>query len=146
MWFVLMFVFCVFFFKQKTAYEMRISDWSSDVCSSDLATAQIGIPQRRFVKAFNETATTDGMRHFAFGLVGDDNPLWHDPDYAKNTRWRGPVAHPLFIQTMGINECPSYSPEHKALFRGLFRGIGKYLASTDRKSVGKGKSVSVRVD
>src|SRR3546814_6260491 len=30
--------FClVFFFKQKTAYEMRISDWSSDVCSSDLA-------------------------------------------------------------------------------------------------------------
>src|SRR3546814_4018587 len=31
---VLFFVF--FFFKQKTAYEMRISDWSSDVCSSDL--------------------------------------------------------------------------------------------------------------
>src|SRR3546814_374423 len=30
-----------FFFKQKTAYEMRISDWSSDVCSSDLATAII---------------------------------------------------------------------------------------------------------
>src|SRR3546814_4562204 len=29
--------FVVFFFKQKTAYEMRISDWSSDVCSSDLA-------------------------------------------------------------------------------------------------------------
>src|SRR3546814_1504989 len=28
--------FCFFFFKQKTAYEMRISDWSSDVCSSDL--------------------------------------------------------------------------------------------------------------
>src|SRR3546814_3451461 len=28
----------VFFFKQKTAYEMRISDWSSDVCSSDLPT------------------------------------------------------------------------------------------------------------
>src|SRR3546814_1666581 len=32
MWYVLGF----FFFKQKTAYEMRISDWSSDVCSSDL--------------------------------------------------------------------------------------------------------------
>src|SRR3546814_2934118 len=31
------FVVCLFFFcKQKTAYEMRISDWSSDVCSSDL--------------------------------------------------------------------------------------------------------------
>src|SRR3546814_118775 len=30
-------VFVFFFFKQKTAYEMRISDWSSDVCSSDLS-------------------------------------------------------------------------------------------------------------
>src|SRR3546814_9387397 len=30
-----------FFFKQKTAYEMRISDWSSDVCSSDLAMAAL---------------------------------------------------------------------------------------------------------
>src|SRR3546814_15762941 len=29
-------VYCLFFVKQKTAYEMRISDWSSDVCSSDL--------------------------------------------------------------------------------------------------------------
>src|SRR3546814_6214671 len=29
-------LYCVLFFKQKTAYEMRISDWSSDVCSSDL--------------------------------------------------------------------------------------------------------------
>src|SRR3546814_1235426 len=33
--FIVTFLF-VFFFKQKTAYEMRISDWSSDVCSSDL--------------------------------------------------------------------------------------------------------------
>src|SRR3546814_8519005 len=33
---LLSFVFVFFFFKQKTAYEMRISDWSSDVCSSDL--------------------------------------------------------------------------------------------------------------
>src|SRR3546814_6968920 len=30
------------FFKQKSAYEMRISDWSSDVCSSDLAAPQLG--------------------------------------------------------------------------------------------------------
>src|SRR3546814_1498689 len=34
-----MFVCRFFFFKQKTAYEMRISDWSSDVCSSDLMEA-----------------------------------------------------------------------------------------------------------
>src|SRR3546814_6962149 len=31
-----LYIFLFFFFKQKTAYEMRISDWSSDVCSSDL--------------------------------------------------------------------------------------------------------------
>src|SRR3546814_6770609 len=31
-----LYLFIFFFFKQKTAYEMRISDWSSDVCSSDL--------------------------------------------------------------------------------------------------------------
>src|SRR3546814_3022546 len=31
-----------FFFKQKTAYEMRISDWSSDVCSSDLCRSELG--------------------------------------------------------------------------------------------------------
>src|SRR3546814_18887324 len=35
----------MFFFKQKTAYEMRISDWSSDVCSSDLAIDQRGAVQ-----------------------------------------------------------------------------------------------------
>src|SRR3546814_2835373 len=33
-------VFVFFFFKQKTAYEMRISDWSSDVCSSDLSLSE----------------------------------------------------------------------------------------------------------
>src|SRR3546814_5483241 len=32
---------CFFFFKQKTAYEMRISDWSSDVCSSDLGAREM---------------------------------------------------------------------------------------------------------
>src|SRR3546814_8600256 len=43
---LMLYFFCVvctfvFFFKQKTAYEMRISDWSSDVCSSDLVQASI---------------------------------------------------------------------------------------------------------
>src|SRR3546814_20825408 len=43
MYIAVLFIFIFFFFKQKTAYEMRISDWSSDVCSSDLP----GVP--RFV-------------------------------------------------------------------------------------------------
>src|SRR3546814_3051130 len=40
----------VFFFKQKTAYEVRISDWSSDVCSSDLQ-----------AKIFNESTVLNGI-------------------------------------------------------------------------------------
>src|SRR3546814_9297723 len=40
----LSFDFLFFFFKQKTAYEMRISDWSSDVCSSDLYSDKTFIP------------------------------------------------------------------------------------------------------
>src|SRR3546814_7411976 len=40
----------VFFFKQKTAYEMRISDWSSDVCSSDLLMAGRAVCVRVFVE------------------------------------------------------------------------------------------------
>src|SRR3546814_16097280 len=37
-------LFHVFFFKQKTAYDMRISDWSSDVCSSDLSMPSLNVP------------------------------------------------------------------------------------------------------
>src|SRR3546814_10817803 len=43
-----------FFFKQKTAYEMRISDWSSDVCSSDLLIAGAGYIANEFAGIFNE--------------------------------------------------------------------------------------------
>src|SRR3546814_9515518 len=44
--------FCVFFFKQKTAYEMRISDWSSDVCSSDLGVAFLVAVEARVLRPF----------------------------------------------------------------------------------------------
>src|SRR3546814_5014698 len=47
---------CIFFFfKQKTAYEMRISDWSSDVCSSDL-------PCARMRRDFAENALIEALR------------------------------------------------------------------------------------
>src|SRR3546814_10104145 len=45
--------FFFFFFKQKTAYEMRISDWSSDVCSSDLSCSQRPIRQLRSRNCFS---------------------------------------------------------------------------------------------
>src|SRR3546814_3371515 len=50
-WFASPYVF--FFFKQKTAYEMRIRDWSSDVCSSDLRPLDIGRDVRRIFRALD---------------------------------------------------------------------------------------------
>ena len=41
-------------------------------------------------------ATRDAIRHYAHG-IGDDNPLWCDPEYAANTRWGGIVALPSFL-------------------------------------------------
>src|SRR3546814_17333239 len=48
------------FFKQKTAYELRISDWSSDVCSSDLADDQM----RRLEHLHNHRVAGHGDRNF----------------------------------------------------------------------------------
>src|SRR3546814_18726256 len=65
-------LFVIFFFKQKTAYEMRISDWSSDVCSSDLWPWS---PGRRFRAGHRK------------GLY---NPRWLGPfpDRAGQRYWR----------------------------------------------------------
>src|SRR3546814_4410401 len=48
-----------FFFKQKTAYEMRISDWSSDVCSSDLTTTASRITMA--LRTVRITSITSGV-------------------------------------------------------------------------------------
>src|SRR3546814_8633295 len=49
-------LFCFFFFfKQKTAYEMRISDWSSDVCSSDLLEEKLASLRAMGIKFVNNT-------------------------------------------------------------------------------------------
>src|SRR3546814_9989994 len=53
----IMICFVFFFFKQKTAYEMRISDWSSDVCSSDLIDIE-GVAFRGAIKAHQQHMTT----------------------------------------------------------------------------------------
>src|SRR3546814_1227014 len=50
----------VFFFKQKTAYEMRISDWSSDVCSSDLE-ARI-LADEEFARAWGDLGPVYGRQ------------------------------------------------------------------------------------
>src|SRR3546814_7948897 len=55
-----MFSVSFFFFKQKTAYEMRISDWSSDVCSSDLNT-----PEHHECPALPSRGTRDARAYLA---------------------------------------------------------------------------------
>src|SRR3546814_1584971 len=55
-----MYLIDVFFFKQKTAYEMRISDWSSDVCSSDL-NILVALQQARFRDIFESDQQSAGL-------------------------------------------------------------------------------------
>src|SRR3546814_3141991 len=70
---------CVgFFFKQKTAYEMRISDWSSDVCSSDLAlpdtvARRCGMPARAAVAAASREADRDTL---LVSIQACESPGW----------------------------------------------------------------------
>src|SRR3546814_12583317 len=100
-------MFCtavIFFFKQKTAYEMRISDWSSDVCSSDLFTDLpldeiarleslhgVEINEAKIVLANEATAMCRGReaaeaaaetarQTFALGGAGDDLPTLQVPE------------------------------------------------------------------
>src|SRR3546814_9753312 len=72
-------VVCVFLFKQKTAYEMRISDWSSDVCSSDLQVARGGVGRGRGI----ETEHRDGVLG-----IGHQHAL---PRVARHEILRAPV-------------------------------------------------------
>src|SRR3546814_13475973 len=59
-----------FFFKQKTAYEMRISDWSSDVCSSDLLEHVAHAAGTDTHKHLDEVGAGDGEERHV-GLAGD---------------------------------------------------------------------------
>src|SRR3546814_2390725 len=61
----------MFFFKQKTAYEMRISDWSSDVCSSDLASPNAGTQQmRRYAKQIYNIVASHPEHDQVFQFTG----------------------------------------------------------------------------
>jgi acyl dehydratase len=88
---------------------------------------RIGIPERPLTP-HNLEVTPDGTRHFAYGY-GDDNPLWADPEYGKNTRWGTLIAPPTFLYTMGENVAGPLTPEQKQLMKGdPFAGLGSYQA------------------
>src|SRR3546814_13516385 len=66
----------VFFFKQKTAYEMRISDWSSDVCSSDIFDRPfIAFPLPEFIKLFALFAFKRLHHRTGCCQTGEDNEI-----------------------------------------------------------------------
>src|SRR3546814_18950167 len=112
-----------FFFKQKTAYDMRISDWSSDVCSSDLA---------------GDNRCNWQIRHAAWQRSHPDRRL---PASGNDRRGSsGPEAEP-FPPTAATPRSPRRRQDRSVPGRHP-----KPLAPSDRKSVVSGKSVSVRVD
>ena len=60
--------------------------------------SRIRVPITDTIEPWNYEATRDGIRHYAHG-IGDDNPLWCDPEYAKNTSFGTIVALPSFLFT-----------------------------------------------
>jgi acyl dehydratase len=58
--------------------------------------ARIGVKIEDTLEPWCHEATRDNIRHYAHG-IGDDNPLWCDPDYAAKTRFGGIVALPSFL-------------------------------------------------
>src|SRR3546814_10888141 len=63
-------VFC--FFQQKTAYERRISDWSSDVCSSDLVTVAVNLPLNADLAALGDPASAQDVH----AVIDDFKSVW----------------------------------------------------------------------
>ncbi len=58
--------------------------------------SRIGVKITDTIEPWNHEATRDAIRHYAHG-IGDDNPLWCDPDYAANTKYGSIVALPSFL-------------------------------------------------
>src|SRR3546814_10357330 len=102
----------VFFFKQKTAYEMRISDWSSDVCSSDLSSPrwdspspwQHSCPCSAAISASFFRSATSIVRCSRYSAsTGDEEPLqtmWNRRA-ADRTGAAAPAAPPFEAYQVG---------------------------------------------
>lgn len=60
--------------------------------------SRIGVKIENTVEPWNYEATRDAIRHYAHG-IGDDNPLWCDPEYAAKTKYGSIVALPSFMFT-----------------------------------------------
>jgi acyl dehydratase len=63
------------------------------------ARSLIGVELRRTGNAWNTAASPDGVRHFCWG-IGDENPLFCDPEYDRNSKWGSPLAPGCFLYTI----------------------------------------------
>src|SRR3546814_368478 len=115
-----------FFFKQKTAYEMRISDWSSDVCSSDvLARKQAGGAGTdgfaiSMPTLFEKSGAEGDYRRFKFEMtkIARENAL---PSYALEIELRGdaePFLRMIRRDPTSEREAPSPAPVQAAPAHG----------------------------
>src|SRR3546814_17544570 len=104
-----------FFFKQKTAYEMRISDWSSDVCSSDLGVYRISIPRTDLDVTVGEVAIRPS---FALGSYAAFLGTPDDATVVGDLVLRGDEVNPRSEERRVGKECVStcrsrWSPYHE---------------------------------
>src|SRR3546814_14103712 len=106
-------MFCFFFCKQKTAYEMRISDWSSDVCSSDLP--RRSKPRLRF----------HDRRTFARSLCGGPDP--HICAGARRDTSRR-EADALDVVDISSTYRPRPQRDAAAICRSEERSVGKSVS------------------
>ncbi|MFC7050937.1 FAS1-like dehydratase domain-containing protein [Emcibacter nanhaiensis] len=60
--------------------------------------SRIGVKIENTIEPWNYEASRDAIRHYAHG-IGDDNPLWNDPEYAQNTKYGDVIALPSFLFT-----------------------------------------------
>src|SRR3546814_4356488 len=73
---LILFLTVFFFFKQKTAYEMRISDWSSDVCSSDLIPMSYNANNTKFLSEVNLAFRDLGSQFFPAAAQRTRYPIY----------------------------------------------------------------------
>src|SRR3546814_18257764 len=143
-----MFRLFFFFFKQKTAYEMRISDWSSDVCSSDLMVVE---PAAAAAAAARHTE--DQARQMADALDAmATHGLATEQGRAADQRFHSLVIEAARNQLLSpLSSSIMAAVEWTTIFQQPLRALPRapmteHRAPRDRKNVVMGKSVSVRVD
>src|SRR3546814_4285272 len=114
--------FCIFFFKQKTAYDMRISDWSSDVCSSDLGGLSGSGSENTLILTVNNRHARRVLAELSAGL-GPDRSVMAVPDIVPLSGWLRRLADSLSflperseerrVGTECVSTCRSrWSPYH----------------------------------